>query len=376
MNSLLLKYDSILGVPAALIVDQIAGRRKAREKIPLLHNTKNIIYPPGINMEQCSSEATARFKADVVNELVKFSDSCVDLTGGFGIDAFFLHDKFREVHMVEPNPQLLAIGAHNHELLGAENIQYYQTTAAEFLAGSSSFSLIYADPSRRDKANRKVYSLADCEPDITALQEPVFERSQFLLVKASPLLDIQKGLSELHYVSHVFVVSVQNECKELLFLSRKDFAGSSSITAVNIGKDIASFTFSYADEHSATVSFSDPLEYLYEPNAALLKAGAFKLIAKEFDLQKLDPNTHLYTSKVLITGFPGKVFRILALVKPRPKSLSTYFPEGKANVSVRNYPMSVQALRDATGLEDGGNRFLLGFSGVKAKFLVAGERIY
>ena len=201
--------------------------------------------------------------------------------------------------------------------------------------------------------------------------------SSKILIKTSPLLDIQQGLSELKNVSHVYVVAIKNEVKELLFLCEKDFNEEPIIEAVNLfenkGPEILSFHTS--DEKSTDISFGDPKRYLYEPNASILKAGAFKTVCKNFALLKVHPNTHLYTSDSLISNFPGRVFEIEAFVKPVKKDLLNYFPEGKANITTRNYPLSPEQLKKKTGLKDGGDKFLIGFSGEGKKFLVVGVRL-
>ncbi len=358
------------------IADQINGRRNAREKIPLYYNTRGILYPPAVNMEQCSSEATARFKATIIHDLVSDKQSYVDLTGGFGVDTLFMCGEFRQASMVEPNKPLIEISEHNHSLLGVRSVSYKNMTAEEFLgAGLEEHSLLYIDPSRRTTSDRKVYSLKDCVPDVTALLEKVFLGSKYLLVKASPLLDISQALKEISFVSNVYVVSVNNECKELLFFSRAGFTGVVRITATNISRNESSYSFNLTDEQDATVTFSDPLRYIYEPNASLLKSGAFKLIGKWFNLHKLAPSTHLYTSNKIVTGFPGRTFEVSAYVKPRAKSLKQYFPDGKANITLRNHPMTVHDVKIATGLQDGGDKFLLGFSGQDQKFLAVAEKV-
>ncbi len=376
INSLVLKYKNVLGVPVSIVADQISGRKKAKDKIPLYYNQQGIVYPPKINLEQSSSEATARYKSDLSNKLLVTKDSCVDLTGGFGIDSFFFHEIFKEMIVVEPNTNLLTICKHNHRKLGAENVTYINSEAQEFLeTHHQTSSLIYIDPSRRNSSGRKVYSLADCEPPVVKLVESIFKRTDHLLLKASPLLDIQRALNELQSVRNVFVISVQNDCKELLLFAERSFRGEPSISAINIEKDTDTFTFYVSEEHAVIVPFSEPLEFIYEPNASILKAGAFKSIAQRYDLYKLHPNTHLYTSSRLKKDFPGRIFKILGYVKPRSTHLKEYFVEAKANIMVRNYPQSVQDLKRATGLKDGGERFLIGFTGMNKKFLVAAEKV-
>jgi 16S rRNA G966 N2-methylase RsmD len=377
INKLLLKYRVIDGVPMTQVADQIRGRNKAKSKFPYLYNTSNIFYPPSLHLEQSSSEDTARFKTDHVLRGVLDRDSCVDLTSGFGVDSFFFSKVFRKVYAVEPDSKLAEMVKHNYQLLASPNIESITDTAENFLQhNQKKFSLIFIDPSRRDDHHRKVVAFADCKPDITQLQESIFKATQYLLVKASPLMDIQIALSQLRYVKRVFIVSVDNECKELLFLCESGFNDEPVIEAVNLVDQIINpFVFTFSGEGNEQSVYEDPLQFIYEPNASILKAGAFKSAASRFELFKIGVSTHLYTSAELKSGFPGRVFRVIAQVPLRTKVLASYFPEGKANINVRNFPMSVQELRKTTGLKDGGDRFLLAFSGMKKKFVVAAERV-
>jgi hypothetical protein len=377
-HQLVLRHPGIEGVPISVIAEQIIGRRKAREKIPAIYATDKIVYPPGVNLEQCSSEATALFKSNVL-----FTESCgksslADLTGGFGVDSYFFSKVFHQVYYVEPDTSLLEIVTHNFEQLKANGVICHHTTAEAFLSTSDQiFDCVYIDPSRRDIQNRKVSSFAECNPNVIHLLPEIFRKSNLLLVKASPLLDIQQGVKELSCVKMIFVLSVENECKELLFLCEKNFEGEPIIGAINLSKNntIDSFYFKYTEERLAKASFSDPLGYLFEPNASILKAGAFKLVSERFNVAKLHPNTHLFTADTLVENFPGKVFKIVSQVKPDPKMLQAFFPDAKANLTTRNYPLSVKELKAKTKLMDGGNKFLIGFSGIQKRFLVVAERI-
>jgi hypothetical protein len=379
IRSLVLKHKIILGIPTAQLFEQIATRRKAKEKLPLYHQTPGVIFPPASNFEQSSSEVTARYKSEIIAGLIigeKIRGA--DLTGGFGVDTFFLSKKFHEMHCVEPQESLLEIARYNHQLLGANNIEYHPTTAEEFIKTTRGpFDFIYADPSRRTEKNKKVHALEDAQPDVVKLRREIFEKASFLVVKASPLLDIQAGMAQLSPVKKVFVISVGNECRELLFVCEKDFEGISSVEAVNIqDRRLAqSFEFTFPEEREQVVHFSEPLTYLYEPNASILKAGAFKSVARRFNLKKIAANTHLYTGEQLIEGFPGRKFLIEAFVKPDAAMLRKVFPDGKANVTTRNYPLSPEALKRKTGVKDGGEKFLIGFSGEKKKFLAVATKL-
>lgn len=373
-GELVLKFKEIGGVPIKTIVAQIEGRRKTKSKIPVFYQNKQLIYPPTSNLEQSSSQATALFKSRLMK-----GRSLVDLTGGFGVDSYFFSRIFSDVTHVEPDDKLLDIVRHNHAVLGVDNITYINSDAEQFLHESQRrFDVVYIDPSRRDAARRKVVTLSDCSPDTTAILPEILKRTSNVIIKASPLLDIQQGLRDLKFVSKVFIVAVDNECEELLFCVNKDFKGDEELIAADISDDGTvsnSLTFTLSEEQNARVIFSDPLQYLYEPSTAILKAGAFRLVSERFSLNKLSANTHYYTSERLENTFPGRVFRLDHFVKPNPKELMLYLPDGKANITTRNYPQTPEALRKILKIKDGGDHFVIGFSGRTKKFLTIASRI-
>jgi hypothetical protein len=373
---LVLKHKEIGGVQAARVAEQIAARRKAKDKLPGYYQTEGIVYPPGINLEQSSSEHTARYKQHILQQEGVPRGTAVDLTEGFGIDTFFLSQSFAALHAVEPNESLQAIARHNHDRLGAQNIHYYNTTAEAFLANDPVvFDLVYIDPSRR-AGSQKVFKLSDCVPDVVTLQDPIFAKASDLLVKASPLLDVQQGLRELSCVKTVYIVAVNNECKELLFFCRPGYSDLPSIVAVNLKHGVPeTFSFSLSEEQHALVTDTPPASYLYEPNAAVLKAGAFKLLTSRYGVSKIQINTHVYTSDTLVEDFPGRVFKVEAFVKSDAKEVLPFFPDGKGNVITRNYPLTAEALKKKVGLQDGGDKFLVAFSGAGRKFLAVATRM-
>lgn len=380
VGELILKNKTLFSIPAANLSEQIGARRKAREKLPLYFNTPGILYPPQRNFEQCSSQITAVYKKEMITRVVTGASSAVgaDLTGGFGIDAFFISQGVRRVHYVEPDTSLLELARHNHQLLGADNIDYHPATAEDFLKRSERvYDFIFIDPSRRSERGVKVYAFADALPDVTGLQGEIFKKTSFLLIKASPLLDIHAGRSQLNSVKEIHVVSVNNECKEVLFLCERGYGGDAIVEAVNLSGrgDAETFRFGFADERNQRVSFGAPSTFLYEPNASILKAGAFKSVAGRFNLKKIAVNTHLYSSPALAEHFPGRKFRVEALIKPDPAEVKKYFPGGKGNVSTRNYPLSAEALKKKTGLQDGGEKYLIAFSGTEKKYVVVASRI-
>jgi hypothetical protein len=375
-KKLILKHRTIHHVPSSIIADQISGRKKAKTKLPLYYKSSNIVYPPGLNLEQSSSEETAVFKAMALNSNAGKAKILADLTGGFGVDSYFFSNAFKKVHYIEPNASLLSFARHNHEILQAKNIEYNNSTAEDFIKSyPTKLDCVFVDPSRRNKSNQKVFKLSDCEPDVPVLLPDIFQKTDCLLIKTSPLLDIQQGIKDLKHVEKVWIVSVDNECKELLFLCRGGYSDEPKIIAINLHTDQLPFEFSMTEEKECVSKFSEPLTYLYEPNASILKAGAFKIVGEEFSLFKLQISTHLYTSPELIQNFPGRIFKIIRPVKPDPKTLKEIFTEGKANVITRNYPLSPEELKKKTKLKDGGELYLIGFSGQKEKYLTAATRI-
>ncbi|MBX2911488.1 MAG: class I SAM-dependent methyltransferase [Cyclobacteriaceae bacterium] len=372
-RAFVLKHKEILGLPSAEIARQIVGRKKAKTKLPLYYNGQNIIYPHRLNLEQCSSEKTARFKAGLVKGVL-----AADLTGGFGIDSYFLSKNFDKVVYVEPDGDLLETAKHNHLALGASNLEHHHADAAGFLSGNTAhFNLLYLDPSRRSNADRKVFKFSDCAPDVVSLLPTLFKKSNSILVKASPLIDIQQGLNELGLVSKVFVIGFDNECKEVLFLiANSEREPIIEVVDLSDGDEKPKpFSFTHTEENHSAVSLGEPSSLLYEPSAMMLKAGAFKLLANRFDLKKVAPNTHLYTAGSLMPGFPGRIFKIEGFLKPDSKSVHGALPEGQANIISRNYPLSPAQLKKRLKLKDGGGQFVIAFSGKAKKYLVLASRV-
>ena len=377
-HSISLQHKTLHNIPPQLLASQILGRQKVKIKIPSYYRGKNILYPPSLNLEQSSSQATAIFKSKIVTSSVGSKASLIDLTGGFGVDSFFLSQVANTVTHVEPNTELQKIAVNNHNQLGATNIQYENKTAEALLEDfQKNIDVFYIDPARR-KAGQKVFAFADCEPNLETLQHKLFSISKHVLAKAAPLLDISMALKQLCFVKNVFVVAVENECKEVLFWCERGFTDEPEIKAVSLttlGEELFSFSFTQKREHSSQVQFGEPQQYLYEPNAALLKAGAFKTVSNAFNLFKLAPSTHLYTSHSLHTSFPGRIFKLETLVKADTKSVHALLPEAKANVLTRNYPLKPEELKKKLKLKDGGEKYLIGFSGQHAKHLALCSRI-
>jgi 16S rRNA G966 N2-methylase RsmD len=376
-TGILLKHSTIAEVPTNVVVQQIIGRQKARRKLPHYYSTGGLIYPPGLNLEQASSETTAIFKRTYLSSLLPASAFVADLTGGFGVDTFYFSLGFAQVDYVERDDSLVSIARHNHQRLRTINIRHFNQDAADYLASQQGhIDAIFIDPARRDLAGKKVFTLSDCQPNVLSLVDLIFEKSHLLLIKAAPMLDIQMAIRQLKYVRHVHAVSVDNECRELLFTCERDFDGDPVIEAVNLkhhGFD--SFRFYHREEAAAVSVFSPPLRYLYVPNASILKAGALKLVGSRYQMAKLHPSTHLYTTDDLSVDFPGNIYHLIENVKPGSTALKTFFPDGKANVITRNYPLTPVALKKRLKLSDGGEKFLIGASGLKEKYLLVAEKV-
>ena len=331
---------------------QLSGKKKAEKKLPLFFNTHGIIYPPTLNLEQTSSEITAKYKASLIA-----GNSLLDLTGGFGIDSFYFSKKVKKVVHCELNPELSELAAHNFGVLQAGNISTFTGDGLLFLKSSpENFDWIYVDPSRRDDAGGRVFFLSDCLPNVPDELEKIFSKSENILIKTSPLLDLQAGLNELHSVKEIHIVAVDNEVKELVWVLKKGFTGEVSVKTINFQKKKKQMFSDFFGRNYPT-DFSLPLTWLYEPNAAIMKSGMFSSVGEQFQLKKIHPNTNLFTSEAL-KEFPGRTFKILKILPYKRKQLKTEFDFKQAHISTRNFPLSVENLRKQLKLKDGGDIYL------------------
>lgn len=341
-----LKYHHKDDLPYSECIDQIeAKQRLAKKNQEWLTNPK-LVFPPKLNIEQSSSDATAKYKASLVK-----GERFIDLTGGMGVDAYAFSKRFKEGVYCERSESLYPYAEYNIKTLSV-NIRAYNQNGFDVLNQSKQqFDLIYVDPARRIEGKRMV-SLKDCAPDITEKIDLVFQKTNQLLIKASPLLDISQVLSEIPFVKEVHVVSVNNECKELLFLSEKNNKSNPKIIAVNMYRDKTDVLWSEPDAIQAR--FGPPKKYLLEPNASIMKAGLFDELAGTFKLMKLQQNSHLFTSDIPPRGFPGKVFKIEEIMTPFKKTL-----KGELfNIVVRNFGMKPEQIKKKLKSKDGGARFL------------------
>lgn len=404
------KYPDV-DMPFAL--DQIRGRQMARTKLPRWANIDGIIYPPHISMEQCSSEVTAMYKAELAARLVKNNQqnarighslgkiNFLDMTGGFGVDFSYIAAKLGVQSMyVERQAHLCEAAKENFERLGLENATVKNGDGVEILHSlEKPLQLIFIDPARRDDAGNKVVSLQDCTPDVTLLQDEMLEKSDFVIIKLSPMLDWHRAVSELKCVREVHIVSTGNECKELLLVLSSSF-GKKTKFSVGADEDKASKTddetsllkiycindnqvMSYDESDNSVVSIASGIEcgivelekcsseenelsqdsskplYLYEPNASLMKAGCFGAISSRYGVKMLEKNSHLFISDKPVHDFPGRAFRIKAVSSFNKKELKRQLSGvTKANIATRNFPLSVAELRKRLKLKDGGDTYI------------------
>ncbi|QIP15866.1 SAM-dependent methyltransferase [Spirosoma aureum] len=341
------------------VIAQIAARQKARDKLPTWYANNALVFPPALSVEQASSERTAHYKASLVSGQLLF-----DLTGGMGVDTWAFAQRVNRVVYVEQRPELVELAAHNLPLLNASNVDTQTGNGLEVIAHwPDTADWIYLDPHRRDEQGGKVSRLEDCEPDISSpgTLSALLAKGKRILVKASPLLDVDFTVRQLFTVEAVHIVAVQNEVKEIMLVIGKQPVAAEAVvvTAINMtATGDAVFQFIKGDESTASVTLNDPQQYVYEPNAAVMKAGAFRLVANRFDLSKLAPNSHLYTSNELRSDFPGRTFRVEAVVKPDRKIVQSLIPAMKANLTVRNFPQSVAELRKKLVLQEGGDIYI------------------
>ncbi len=348
LHSLLLKKSPFPEVSMLEIVQQIKGRKVAEKKFPFLLK-EGIIFPPNLNLEQASSQATAHYKMALVK-----GKSMVDLTCGFGIDAFFLSQNFEQTVLVEQNTALAEIVQHNWEILNRKAV-FKNESLEEFLkTNQQQFDLIYLDPARRDEHQNKVFLLEDLSPNLIYIQDILLKKSKNILVKLSPLIDLSYLVSTIKNIVEIHIIAVKNDVKEVLVLMNEEKSSKEIlICGVNLETQEPDFQFYFHEISTANAEFSEPETYLYIPNNSVLKSGAFNLLAQKFGIQKLHPNTHLYTSNQFIETFPGRVLKMETID-------AKHLQKGqKFNIITKNYPLKPDAVKKKYGLKDGGNQYLI-----------------
>ena len=372
------KYKHLSDAEWHWFLQQIEGRERTADKLPTFASIPDWWYPVRLSCEQCSSELTARYKASLLSPLALGEgkeERLLDLTGGYGVDTYFLSEQFSHTDYVEQNEELCRIAAHNFALSQKSKVErqklsiaIHNTTAEDFLlsspCGEAGWGLIFLDPARRDSHGSKVFRIEDCTPNVEELLPTLLAHSKRLLIKLSPMLDLTQAVTCLSQVNwDIHIVAIKNEVKEVLLLS----GGTGQITTIDLAQKDQAFVFTREEEQHCGLDIRDGklANYLYEPNAAILKAGAYKLVAQRFGLHKLDVNTHLYTSRQFIENFPGRVWRIT-----EKQNLK------QANVLTRNYPLTPEQLKKKLHLRDGGTAFVIGCRVAGKPTLLYAERVY
>ena len=394
------KYKHLTDEQWRWFLQQVEGRERTADKLPTFAAIEDWWYPVRLSCEQCSSELTARYKAQIIQRSsLTAKRSFLDLTGGYGVDTFFLSELFEETDYVEQNAELCRIAEHNKEIknekLKIKNVSIHNCTAEEFLSNDrlcpaltiDQYDLIFLDPARRDSHGGKVFRLGDCTPNVVELMPDLVSHlapEGRIMLKLSPMIDLTQAIKELSAVSKVtpasvltwdiHVVAVKNEVKEVLLLShQKSEFRTQTITAIDLDKKEQAFVFTREEEQMCPSGIGhlkfDIGHFLYEPNAAILKGGAYKLVSERFGLQKLDVNTHLYASDKLVEDFPGRVWKTSPLPSPKERVIS------QANVIVRNYPLTAEQLKKRLHLRDGGTAYVIGCRVNGKPVLFSAERV-
>ena len=356
------------GVDMQYALTQISGWQAARVKIPLWAATDGIVYPKHLSLEQCTSQYIAQYKASFIEGLLGSGFKMADITGGMGVDCFFISRSASKVYYNEMSDQLCDCARANFKALGRPEIEINCGTAEEFVTSLApdSLDLIYLDPARRGDAGRKLISISDCQPDTVALQDDLLRIAPNVMVKLSPMLDVSRALTELRHVSHVLIIGLEGECKEITLLMQRGFDAEPTLTAVDIKADgtpeSAVSSVKSADAALplpiADAALLQPGTYICEPSAPYMKSALFRTIAAKTGTTLLHPDTHLFWSKEKPVSFPGRTFRIEGIIPFDKRSLSA-LTKSQANLSVRNFPESAPMLQQRLKLRDGGARYLI-----------------
>lgn len=363
VRQLALSLKSSADIRPQYVLNQIAGRQAIGRKVPSWSGVQGMVYPVRLSVEQCSSEPTAQYKASVIKRLVdelgvSSPTSMADLTGGFGVDFSFVAPCFDEKTYIERNEELATIVEHNMAALGMKDIRCVCGDGVEFVESMDGhLTCIFLDPARRDEHGGKTVHIEDCTPNLIELEQMLLSKADIVVAKLSPMLDVSEALASLKQVDAVHVVSVDNECKELLLVMRHDVSADPKIYTLNGDQ---SFAFSRSEEREAEcVMASSVGRYLYEPNASVMKAGAFKVVGGRYGVKKLHASSHLYTSDELVESFPGRLFEVMSVGSMGKNTLpSTMQGLQKANITVRNFPQKVDDIRKKLKLKEGGEDYV------------------
>lgn len=358
LHSLLLKKTPFPEFSMQEIVQQIKGKQVAQKKFPFLLKD-GIIFPPHLNLEQSSSDKTAVYKAQFLK-----GKKFIDLTSGFGIDAYYLSQNFDVITLVEQNPELLEIVEHNWNILDKKANFVNQRLEDFLLQNTENFDVIYLDPARRDNNKNKVFLLEDLSPNILEIQEKLLSISKQIVIKLSPLIDLKYLFSVLKNVFRIDIIAVKNDVKEIVVFLSNEPVKAIQCHCVNLDSGESDFQFQFGDEENAVAEYAEPKKFIYIPNNTLLKAGVFNLISEKFNLKKLHPNTHIYTSEFKVENFPGRIFEMEVVDGKQIKKKSQY------NIISKNHPLKPEEIRKKYGLKDGGNEYLIFTQSKKGKLIL------
>ncbi|TVZ28234.1 RNA cap guanine-N2 methyltransferase [Gillisia sp. Hel_I_86] len=353
LTTLILKGSPFPEVSIQEIATQITGIKKAKNKLPTWFGNRDILYPQNLNLEQTSSEVTAKYKSGLIG-----GDTLIDLTGGFGIDDYHFSKSFKTVLHCELNEDLSELAAHNFSVLGVSNIKTIVGDSLVYLRKTEKkHDWIYLDPARRDDYGGKVFLLEQCTPNVPANLKLLFQKSYNILIKSSPLLDLTAGIAELRKVMEIHIVSVNNEVKELLWILNRNISKEIKVKTINITKKETQYFEAVLNDETEPSKYSLALKFLYEPNPAIMKSKLFGALSAETHTYKLQSNSHLFTSEEL-QPFPGRSFEIMEILPYHKKALRRSLKLNKANITTRNFPKSVSEIRKELKIEDGGNNYL------------------
>jgi hypothetical protein len=358
LHCLLLKKSPFPEASMQEIVQQIKGKQVAQKKFPFLLK-EGIIFPPQLNLEQSSSDKTALYKSKILK-----GKKFIDLTSGFGIDAYYLSQNFEDITLVEQNPELLQIVQHNWSILG-KKATFINIKLEDFLVeNKESFDVIYLDPARRDNNRNKVFLLEDLSPNILEIQGKLLSISKQVVIKLSPLIDLKYLVSVLKNVIQIDIIAVKNDVKEIVVFLSNENSDKIKCHCINLDIGESDFQFYFGDEENALAEFSEPEKFIYIPNNTILKAGIFNLISDKFKLKKLHPNTHIYTSEIRINDFPGRIFEMEVVDGKQIKK------KGQFNIISKNYPLKPEEIKKKHSLKDGGNDYLIFTQSKKGKIIL------
>lgn len=358
LHTLLLKKPPFPEVSMQEIVQQIKGKQVAERKFPFLLK-EGILFPPQLSLEQSSSEKTALYKSEIL-EGRKF----IDLTSGFGIDAYYLSQDFEDIILIEQNAELLKIVEHNWNVLG-RNARFINRKLEDFLnENQEHFDVAYLDPARRDQNKNKVFLLEDLSPNILEIREKLLSISNQVVIKLSPLIDIKYLVSVLPQIFRIDIVALKNDVKEIVIFLSDENKKEIICNCVNLESGEPAFTFVFGEEENAVSEYDEPEKFIYIPSNSILKAGIFNLVSAKFGLKKLHPNTHIYTSGERIKNFPGRVLEMESIDSKGVKK------KGQYNIISKNYPLKPEDIKKKYGLKDGGEKYLIFTQSKKGKIIL------